>query len=154
MLITARVPHGPARRRGVIGYARSDDLLNWDVQPPLTEPAGFGHLEVPQVAVVDGQPLLLFRTNLIDRSDAAAADQVWAVPGASVTGPWDLRAARPVPCPGLYAPRLVRAGTGSWQLIGLVNEREGVFVGELTDPVPVRYTAADGLRLSGGSGAP
>lgn len=134
----------------MIGHARSDDLLNWEVQPPLTEPAGFGHLEVPQVAVVDGQPLLLFCTNLIGRLHAAVNDQVWAVPGVSVNGPWDMQAARPVPRPGLYAPRLVRDSSGSWQLIGFVNERGGTFVGELADPVPVRYTAADGLRPSVG----
>jgi hypothetical protein len=81
--------------------ASSPFRLNWEVRPPLTEPAGFGHLEVPQVAVVDGQPLLLFCTN-------PGSDPIWIVPGSSVTGPWDMALARPVHCPGLYAPRLVR----------------------------------------------
>ena len=60
MLITARVPHDGPTARGVIGHARSADLVGWEIQPPLSEPAGFGQLEVPQVAMVDGQPLLVF----------------------------------------------------------------------------------------------
>lgn len=146
MLVTARANLGPWRGRGVIGHARSADLLHWEVQPPLTEPAGFGHLEVPQVATVDGQPLLLFCTNLVDRQDAGSDDEIWAVPGASVTGPWDLPSARPVRCPKLYAPRLVCDSDGSWQLIGFVTERDGAFAGDLCDPIPVRWTQSDGLQ--------
>ncbi len=63
------------------------------------------------MAVVDGQPLLLFCTN-------PGSDPIWVVPGPSVTGPWDMTLARPVRCPGLYAPRLVRDGSGAWHLIG------------------------------------
>jgi hypothetical protein len=45
----------------VIGHATSSDLLHWEVQPPLSEPgSGFGHVEVVQVAVVDGTPVGLF----------------------------------------------------------------------------------------------
>ncbi|PKV95514.1 MULTISPECIES: glycosyl hydrolase family 32 [Amycolatopsis] len=136
MLVTAHAKDAPPGSRGVVGHARSADLLHWDVGPPLTEPAGFGHLEVPQAAVVDGQPLLLFCSNLSERDDA---DQLlWTVPGASVTGPWDLSLARPVPVPNLYAPRLVQDAAGSWCLLGFVERREGRFAGELSDPVRVR----------------
>lgn len=138
MLITAHAKDGSERGRGVIGYAHSADLVHWEVGPPLTEPAGFGHIEVPQVAVIDGQPLLLFCSNLSERD---SSDQVWAVPGPSVTGPWDLSLARPVPVPNLYAPRLVQDTGGSWHLMGFVEERDGRFAGELCDPIPVRYTA-------------
>ncbi len=138
MLVTARASHGPAAGRGVIGHARSADLLDWEVCPPLTGPAGFGHLEVPQTAVVDGQPLLLFCTNPGD-------DPIWMVPGPSVTGPWDLTLARPVRCPGLYAPRLVRGAAGGWHLIGFIAGPRTGFTGELSDPIPVRYTQAAGL---------
>ena len=150
MLVTARANHGPTGMRGVIGHARSADLLRWEVRPPLTRPAGFGHLEVPQVEVVDGQPLLLFCTNLTDRTDAGPADRIWVVPGPSLTGPWDVTTARPVRCPHLYAPRLVRDAAGAWQLIGFVDDPDGRFAGELSDPIPVRFTAARGLRLLDG----
>jgi beta-fructofuranosidase len=149
MLVTARAGQGPAAGRGVIGHARSADLLHWEVLPPLTQPAGFGHLEVPQAVVVDGQPLLLFCSDRVSRSDARPGDRIWVAPGTSLTGPWDLGLARPVPLPHLYAPRLVRDVAGAWQLIGFVSEREGRFVGELSDPMPVDYTAEDGLRPLG-----
>ncbi|MFV2064596.1 MAG: glycosyl hydrolase family 32, partial [Chloroflexota bacterium] len=58
-LITARAAEGEPDGRGVIGHARSADLLHWEVRPPLSEPGEFGHLEVPQVEIVDGTPVLL-----------------------------------------------------------------------------------------------
>jgi beta-fructofuranosidase len=140
MLLTARARTGPAEGRGVIGYATSPDLLTWTVQPPLSTPAGFGHLEVPQVAVVDGQPLLLFCTNA-----GAVKDRVWVVPGAGVTGHWDVTSAQPFPHPHLYAPRLVPYGRDGWGVIGFVDRVDGTFVGELSDPIPVGYHPAAGL---------
>ncbi|MGH3166947.1 MAG: hypothetical protein ACRDN0_13810 [Trebonia sp.] len=139
MLITARANHGAAEGRGVIGHARSDDLLHWEVRPALSAPAGFGHLEVPQVAVIDGQPLLMFCT---DKPEP----RIWAVPGPSLTGPWDISQARPVNCPDLYAPRLIRDSAGIWHLIGFISSRTHGFVGVLSDPVPVRYTTSRGLH--------
>lgn len=139
MLITARANHGPAGGRGVIGHARSDDLTHWEIRPPLSAPAGFGHLEVPQAEVVDGQPLLLFCT---DKPEPG----VWAVPGSSLTGPWDTARATAVGCPGVYAPRLVRDPVSGWQLIGFVAGGAAGFTGVLADPVPVRYTPAHGLQ--------
>lgn len=148
MLITAHAVHGPVDGRGVIGHARSTDLLRWEVGPPLTSPAGFGHLEVPQVAVVDGQPLLVFCSNLGPR---AAAHRIWCIPGDSLTGPWDMTAARPVSLPAshIYAPRLIRDRAGEWQLMGFVDEVAGRFVGELSNPIPVAYTTRGLMQMSG-----
>ncbi|MEV7095028.1 glycosyl hydrolase family 32 [Amycolatopsis sp. NPDC051045] len=145
MLVTAHAKDGDPLNRGVLGHARSADLLSWAVGPPLTRPGGFGHLEVPQVAVVDGQPLLLFSSNLGVR---APRESVWVVPGPAVTGPWDVSLARPVPGFPRYAPRLVRDAADRWNLIGFVSGRDGGFAGELADPVVVRYTADGGLRTS------
>ena len=144
MLITARANHGPASGRGVIGHARSSDLVTWTVQPPLTNPAGFGHLEVPQVAVVDGHPLLLFCTNAVTRQ-SGTDDRIWFTPGPTVNGPWDLASARPFPHPHLYAPRLVPDIDGTPALIGFLDHVDGVFAGELTDPIRVRYDPVVGL---------
>jgi beta-fructofuranosidase len=94
--------------------------------------------------VIDGQPLLLFCTN-------PGSDPIWIVPGPSLTGPWDMKLARPVRCPGLYAPRRVRDAAGSWYLIGFVADPGIGFVGELSDPLPVRYEQSVGL-ICGPSG--
>ncbi|MEV6815253.1 family 43 glycosylhydrolase [Micromonospora sp. NPDC051296] len=143
MLITARANHGPADGRGVVGHATSPDLLNWTVQPPLSAPAGFGHLEVPQVAVVDGQPLLLFCTNAF-AAGRGSEHRLWVATAPTVRGPWDVASAQPIAQPHLYAPRLVPDADG-WALIGFVDHADGEFVGELSDPVPVRYQRATGL---------
>jgi beta-fructofuranosidase len=145
MLLTARANEGPPLERGVIAHARSTDLVHWTVQPPLTAPAGFGHLEVPQVAVVDGQPLLLFCSNSIAPTRDDATNRIWIATGPTVTGPWDVAAARPFKHPTLYAPRLVHDLDGSWVFIGFVDQVDGSFVGELTDPIAVHYTSAAGL---------
>ncbi|WP_329009214.1 family 43 glycosylhydrolase [Micromonospora rifamycinica] len=146
MLVTARANTGPAGSRGVVGHATSPDLVNWTVRPPLSTPADFGHLEVPQVAVVDGQPLLLFSTDAAGtRRDG---HRIWVVPGHDVRGPWDIAAARPFPHPHLYAPRLVAGPAGDWSLIGFLDQVDGGFVGALSDPVPVRYHPSTGLTAA------
>jgi beta-fructofuranosidase len=148
MLITARANVGPADQRGVIGHARSHDLLSWTVGPPLTQPAGFGHLEVPQVSIIDGQPLMLFCTNTAtDVSEVKYGN--WVATGVSLNGPWDIARARPLAHPHLYAPRLVEDVDGSPALIGFLDQVNGEFVGELTDPLPVRYDGIEGLVIDG-----
>lgn len=145
MLVTARTNHGPAGERGVLGHARSTDLITWRVQPPLTHPASFGHLEVPHVAVVGGQPLLLFCTNAVAPHRDNATHRIWVAPGPTIHGPWDIASARPFPHPHLYAPRLIDDIDGSSVLIGFLDYVNGNFVGELTDPIPVDYSPTVGL---------
>ena len=61
MLVTSRSSDGAVGQRGVVGHARSADLVRWQAQPPLSPPdTGFWHLEVQQVEVVDGRPVLIF----------------------------------------------------------------------------------------------
>ncbi|MCL3861563.1 glycoside hydrolase family 68 protein [Actinotalea sp. K2] len=141
MLLTARVREGSAEGRGVIGHATSPDLEHWEVQPPLTTPAGFGQLEVPQVAVVDGQPVLVFSC-WPDRMDAERRSTwtgggVWVVPGETLLGPWDIGAATAFDHPSIYAARLVEQTPGSWVLLGFRDTEDGEFIGEIPDPMPV-----------------
>jgi len=145
MLITARSNRGTADGRGVIGHARSPDLVTWTVQPPKSNSTGFGHLEVPQVAVVDGQPLLLFCTNAATLN---TDERIWVAPAPSVNGPWDLHSARPFRHPSLYAPRLVTDIDGVPALIGFLDHVDGAFVGELTDPIRVRFDPVAGLNTA------
>jgi beta-fructofuranosidase len=141
MLVTARVPHGNPMDRGVIGHARSVDLEAWEVHPPLSEPAGFGHLEVPQVRVVDDQPVLVFSCLSIHQDPARAEGPpeggVYVVPGKTLLGPWEIADAEPVDHPSLYAGRLVQDRSGRWMLLGFRDIEDGVFIGEIADPIPV-----------------
>ncbi len=143
MLITARTNHGPVAERGVVGHARSEDLLHWKAQPPLSQPgSGFGQLEVLQVEVVDGRAVLLFSC-LRDQLSGARLNSdspggIWAVTADDVRGPFDVSQAVALTDDRLYAGRLVRDREGQWRLLGFRNRGEdGGFIGELSDPMPV-----------------
>ena len=142
-LITARANHGPEDARGVIGHAWSPDLVSWEVRPPLSEPGDFGHLEVPQVEIVAGTPVLTFSV-AFDRFPLARRARrpdeetgTYLAIGQSLLGPWDIAGARRLPVPDLYAARLIRDRAGEWQLLGFRDgSSRGAFVGEIIDPVP------------------
>jgi beta-fructofuranosidase len=125
------------------GHARSSDMRDWELQPPLTVPAGFGQLEVPQVRLVDGQPLLVFTCHPEEQSPEQRARFgpfcTWYVLADSLTGPWDMASARPFERePKLFAAPLVRRRDGTWAFVGFRNhEPEGVPSFELLDPIPV-----------------
>jgi beta-fructofuranosidase len=150
MLFTARVD-GPerARERGVVGHAVSTDLETWEVRPPLSQPdvLGFGQLEVTQVHQVDGQWLLLFCCGDREASDArlelGETGDNYVVPADGPLGGFDIAKARPFEHKSLYAARLHDID-GQTHIIGFRNIEDGDFVGEIVDPIPVRW---DGERL-------
>ena len=145
MLLTARARHGELRERGVVGHATSPDLAAWTIRPPLSTPdAGFGQLEVPQVAEVESRWVLVFSCLHSELSDerrrAEPGGGIWAVPVDSPTGPFDLSQATRLTGPELYAGRLVRDRSGQWNLMAFHNvDEDGAFVGCLADPVPVSW---------------
>jgi beta-fructofuranosidase len=155
MLVTARAKGGAPDDRGVIGYALSADLRQWEAQPPLTSPgSGFGHLEVPQVEIVDRRAVLLFSCLhdelALRRRRTGATGGVWAVTGESLLGPYDPAAAQPITDDSLYSGRLVRGPDGAWNLLAFRNhDRDGHFIGELSDPMPVSFTADAVLTVAG-----
>ena len=145
MLITARANQGPADDRGVIGHAHSPDLRRWEVRPPLSKPgSGFGHIECPQVASVDGQLVLLF--SCLDPQLSAArrvtgtTGGILYVPTDSPTGPFDTAAARPLTNDALYCGRLIHDRAGQPMLLAFLNfDQARQFLGELSDPMPVAW---------------
>ena len=145
MLITGRVRTGPRTSRGVIGHARSADLASWEVRPPLTVPAGFGQLEVPQVTTVDGRYVLVFCCLAgelsPERQEQTALGGMWSAPAATALGPFDLDLAAPLDDPTLYAARVVDMGGGRAGLLGFTNMVDGAFVGAIPPPAPVRLSA-------------
>jgi beta-fructofuranosidase len=153
MLLTARSREGPAGQRGVIGHARSRDLICWQVQPPLSQPGGgFGHLEVPQVEVVEGRPVLIFSCLAPElsgeRRDDGTGGGIWCLPSTSLLGPFNLSRAVRLTDESLYSGRLVQDRAGRWVMLAFRNRGpDGGFVGELTDPMPVRW-AAGGTTLT------
>ena len=153
MLITARHPDAPRFSDGVLAHARSADLTTWELQPPLTEPAGFGQIEVPQVRVVDGRHVLVFTCHPEEQSagqiERFGPHSTWSVLGDHPLGPWDIDAARPFEAaPKLFAAPLVQQRDGTWAFVGFLNqEPEGILSFEILDPIPVglRDGALQGL---------
>jgi beta-fructofuranosidase len=146
MLVTARSNHGPIDDRGVLGFATSDNLINWTVQPPLSEPgAGFHHLEVFQYEIVDGVPVLLFCCDLDKlRGDRRASDDgVFSCVVNEDLSEIDFRRSTLFD-DTIYASRLIHTDDG-WVLIGFVNHPNGEFVGELCDPIPVTADPVKGI---------
>ena len=146
MLITARARTGPADDRGVVGHAWSPDLRTWELRPPLSEPGqGFGQLEVMQVEVVDGAPVLLFSCLASDvsakRRATGTSGGVWAVAANSPLGPYDVSRAQQVTDDQLYSGRLIRRRTdGQWLLLAFHHtSTDGSFVGAISDPTSVRW---------------
>jgi beta-fructofuranosidase len=143
MLITARAPGAPRLRDGVLGHARSHDGVIWDLRPPLSDPAGFGQIEVAQARLVDGRALLVFTCHPDEQSpeqiERFGPFSTWYVLGDAITGPWDIDRARPFEEePKLFAAPLVQQRDGTWALIGFRNqEPEGIHSFELLDPIPV-----------------
>ena len=152
MLLTARACDGRADQRGVIGHARSHDLVHWQAQAPLSRPGeGFSHLEVPQVELVEGRPVLVFSCLTAElggeRREAGTGGGIWCLPGKSLLGPFNLTQAVRMTDESLYSGRLIRDRAGRWVMLAFRNRgRNGRFIGELADPVPVRW-ANDGSSL-------
>jgi len=164
-LITARANHGPADGRGVIGHARSDDLIHWEVLPPLTEPGEFGHLEVPQLVYIQGRYYLLFCATASVYS-AAQRQRTGLKPA---TGTHYLVAKDPLgpfhfssdeflvgdEISSLYAGKLARGPDGDWVFVASrMFAPDGTFIGELSDPFPVTIERAGDLSVDWRGGFP
>ncbi len=157
MFITARAKTGVDDDRGVVGHAYSIDLLNWEIQAPLSEPgSGFGDLEVTQLSVMDGRPVLLFSClarefSLVRRSAGDAGGGkggVWAVPCESITGPFDILNAKLITDDQLYSGRLVQAHDSQWMFLAFANDDDtGNFVGHLADPLSASWQTDGTLAL-------
>jgi len=153
MLITARANHGRPDDRGVIATAVSDDLVEWELQAPLSEPgSGFGQLEVLNTAEIDGEKVLLFSCLAPDlaheRRLTGTTGGTWAIV-AGPDGRWDPKRAQQVTEDDLYVGRVVRDRvTGQNLFLAFRNAGpDGDFVGGVTDPRPI--SVRDGVVTLG-----
>lgn len=150
MLITARASTGDEADRGVIGHCTSPDLKTWHAQPPLSDPGvGFTHLEVPQVSTIDGRTVLLFSCDSPAlagiRAMGGQMGGIWAVETASPIGPYDIAASTLLAAEALYSGRILQDRSGDWVLLAFENTAvDGEFVGTLSDPLAVGWSAPGG----------
>jgi beta-fructofuranosidase len=157
-LITARVREGPPDGRGVIGHARSDDLVSWEMLPPVSEPGDFGHLEVPQLVSIDGRHYLTFSVDSathsmarVERGDAERTTGVFYRMARWPLGPFTRRFERVLlgdDRGSFYTGKFVEAPTGGLAFISCrAYDDDGSFVGELSDPFPVTVDRSGELRI-------
>ena len=151
MLTTASSIESKSRLdEAVMGVAKSNDLINWTVQPPLGKPGqGFGETEVFQFEIVDGIPIILFCCGPLwisdERKAAGEIGGVYSLPVAADLSDVDFNRSVLFPDTSVYASRLVKDSQGGWNLIAFINEIDGEFVGELSDPIPVTADPVRGL---------
>ncbi len=151
MLTTAAAKESvDPRQNAVMGVAKSEDLVNWTTIAPLGAPdQGFGETEVFQYAVVDGVPLLLFCCGPVwlseERKARGEIGGVYSLPVNRDLSNVDFNRAVLYEDTDVYASRLVQSADGTWNLIAFVNEVDGKFVGELSDPIPVTADPVLGL---------
>jgi beta-fructofuranosidase len=143
--ICARTTEGPSDERGAIGLARSRDLRHWTVDVPVYAPGLFAQMEVPQVLTLDGHWYLLFCTpdsshpRRWTRSRAAHTATYYVV-GTEPTGPFSTEPERLAPATSgetHYAGKLHRLGDQLMYLATVLHDRQGAFVGDLSNPQPV-----------------
>jgi beta-fructofuranosidase len=151
---TARASFGPDDGRGVIGHARSRDLLDWELLPPVTDPGDFGELEIPQLAEIENRFYLFYST----LAHAYSASRRARVTGPAVSGTHYYVSDGPFgPFRGLtdeflvgdtvgsyYGGKAIRERNGTWSMmLWRWLAPDGSFRGDLTDPLPL-HVASDG----------
>ena len=151
MLVTAELKDSiNPLQRAAMAIAKSDDLINWTLQPATSKPdQGFSETEVFQYEVVDGIPILLFCTagpNISEeRREAGESGGLYSLPVREDLEDVNFEDATQFPVENLYASRLVQDQNGGWNLIAFINYVDGKFVGELCDPIPVTADPILGL---------
>lgn len=158
MYFTARAPNIPeANAGGAIGFATSDDLTHWTLQPPVFI-GGFGQLEVPQVWNNGSHWYCLFCTAANHWSADYTASQAQPLVtgnhyliGAGPRGPWRVAEGGffdgDAPC-RRYAARMV-THQGQLHILGFADGGKDNFGGYVTDPQAVDYLPNGLLALRG-----
>jgi beta-fructofuranosidase len=153
--LTARARAGDPTGRGVIAHASSPDLVDWEVLPPVTQPMGFGQMEVPQLLSLDDDWYMLFASDTQTQGDARRH-------GGTGTGTYYLRSDNPLgpfvltgsgvlqadEVGSTYAGKVVDGPGGPQFLAWHQMDGEGRFVGSLTDPMPVKVTTDGALEVT------
>jgi len=157
MLVTCRVNRGEPDGRGAIGYARSQNLFDWNVTDAFLAPGWFGEMEVPQIEKI-GEHYYLFCSVSTRFHSVAHRSMAGVEPHTGVKyfisdslltdyktlGNGFLTTQKQE---GLYSGRVIKGADGEWYLMAFMgNDKNGEFVGAIIDPIRI-VQSADG-RLS------
>lgn len=156
--LTARAAHGASDGRGVIGHAWSDGKGEWVIGPPVSVPGDLRQLEVPQLLEIGpGRWAVLASCRPEDHAAARRARPGFvaeagtlALEAESPLGPFVVPPGRFLDgdvSEGRYAGRIVELSGRRWFLAWLDRGRDGSFVGELGDPIPIALDDGGHLTL-------
>lgn len=157
--ITARANTGAWDERGCIAVARSNNMKQWEILPPLKAPADFYEMEVPTVWVRGGRYYLTFATkaawysrrHISKIAPKKPQTGVFYYTADELMGPY-----RPVEQEVLlgedsacYTNRIVRATDGcdyllTWKLHG---QESKLFIGGIDKPRKITYQENGSLSL-------
>lgn len=153
VFITGRAKQGPRESRGVIAHAKSTNLVDWQVLPPVTQPIAFGTMECPQLVNIQGRYYLLFSvqpgenvgTNLIKRDLVGTFYMSADNPLGPFSEPKPLYAD---PMGQLYSGKLVQGPDQQWYFMSWRNLTiNGKFLGDLSEPLPIEVDKAGNLTV-------
>jgi beta-fructofuranosidase len=156
MFLSARVNTGPRDGRGVIGLARSTNLLSWEVLPPVSLPGNFTEMEVPQVVPLNGRYYLLFCATRHAAARLSPADtRGWSgthyLVANRLTGPYRPLTGEPLVADAAgtyYAGKLVRDSAGALYFIAWRQwDEKGNFCGGLSDIAAVHILPDGRLQV-------
>ena len=147
-LVTARAANGVVGESGVIGHARSADLVAWEVLPPLASPGQFAQMEVPQlVQHGDGSCTVLFCCLAEDHSPsrrrrlgAAACSGTFSLSAPGFDGPYSANDSA-IGLAGesgvLYAGKIVSMTEEDLGFMAFRGGDDHSFVGDIVGPFPL-----------------
>jgi beta-fructofuranosidase len=157
MFLSARVNAGPLDGRGVIGLARSTDLLSWEALPPVSIPGDFTEMEVPQVVPLNGRYYLLFcatrhAASRLSRAGGANWMGTHYLVANKLTGPYLPVTDEPLVADAsgtYYAGKLVTGTEGELNFVAWRQwDEKGNFCGGLSDIAPVHIRPDGRLQVN------
>ena len=139
----------------MIALARSNDLVYWNLELPITNPGDFAEMEVPQYLEIDNHRYLLFCTGKPSRERLATPGVTpWVgthyLTAEFATGPWHLAPDPPMAADtdaSWYAGRAVEFN-GDWYFFAWRRQRDAVFVGGLSNPARLNVSADGRLHVN------
>lgn len=159
--ICARVNYGPMDGRGAIGLARSRNLINWEVLPPVFASGEFTYMEVPQVTHIKGRFYLLFcvgnnwhsaKRQARVSPNLASQWGTFALISDRITGDYILTGESGLladPIGTYYAGKIVTDPTGEPTILTTRQfQNSNTYYGALSDPIPVRVNSDGHLYIA------
>ena len=151
MLITANSSENKdPKKSGVVGHAISENLVDWQVLPPIATETGFGQIEVFQVVQIRDKYVGIFccGKDYIEGKSDEFTTGTYSVPMHSPIGPIDFNKAEIFHAKNIYAGRIIQNQSGQHNLIGFVTaDLDSNAPCEISNPIRVTINRNGNLQV-------